>query len=80
MTIIPIASEGDMELAIKETVNVVKYKGRALLDLTFYNHFMANVFLQNLNVALETKGLYKNGDDVELNIVILGEKDNEESE
>jgi hypothetical protein len=80
MTIIPIASEGDMELAIKETVNVVKYKGKALLDLTFYNHFMANVFLQNLNVALETKGLYKNGDDVELNIVILGEKDNEESE
>ena len=80
MTIIPIASEGDMELAIKETVNVVKYKGNAILDLTFYNHFMANLFLQNLNVALETKGLYKNGDDVELNIVILGEKDNEESE
>jgi len=79
MTIIPIASEGDMELAIKETVNVVKYKGKALLDLTFYNHFMANVFLQNLNVALMAKGLYKNGDDVELNIVILGEEGNEKN-
>ena len=79
MTIIPIASEGDMELAIKETVNVVKYKGNAILDLTFYNKFMANVFLQNLTVALDNKKLYKNRDYVELNIVILGEEGNEKN-
>jgi|TARA_X000001388_G_scaffold28035_2_gene19810 hypothetical protein len=79
MTIIPIASEGDMELAIKETVNVVRYKGNAILDLTFYNHFMASVFLQNLTVALDTKGLYKNRDDVQLNIVVLGEEDDEKN-
>jgi len=74
MTLIPINSEGDMELAIKETIHIARHRGKAIVDLAFTTEFLAQVFLWNLNSAIAQTGVSRNKD-VELNIIIVGDGD-----
>jgi len=64
-----IESEYDMDMALAETIKLVKLKN-ASLDVGFDNLGMVNIFLENLYMMLKEQNIAPDEKDFQLNIMV----------